>query len=86
MVAEQKMVVLWTTDLACRGLDILDLTHVIHWDLPKTSDTYVHRSGRTARLGQPGRVISFISSEQEFVLQRWSNELQISIPCIGRQK
>ena len=45
------MRVLVATDIAARGIDIDDITHVINFDLPETPETYVHRIGRTARAG-----------------------------------
>lgn len=77
--------ILLSTDLAARGLDVTDCTHVIHFDLPDTADTYVHRSGRTGRLGRPGQVVSIVTANQEFVLQRLTNKLQVDITCVGRQ-
>jgi superfamily II DNA/RNA helicase len=77
--------VLLSTDLAARGLDIVDITHIIQMDLPEGADTYVHRAGRTGRFGRPGQVVSIITPEQEFVLQRLTNKLQVDITCIGRQ-
>ena len=76
--------VLLSTDLAARGLDIVDITHIIHMDLPDNADMYVHRSGRTGRLNRSGHVISIITQEQEFVLQRIMNQLQVDITCVGR--
>eukprot|EP00557_Chaetoceros_sp_GSL56_P009182 CAMPEP_0176495416 /NCGR_PEP_ID=MMETSP0200_2-20121128/10638_1 /TAXON_ID=947934 /ORGANISM="Chaetoceros sp., Strain GSL56" /LENGTH=203 /DNA_ID=CAMNT_0017893279 /DNA_START=354 /DNA_END=962 /DNA_ORIENTATION=+ len=46
--------ILITSDLAARGLDIADITHVINYDLPREGDTYVHRGGRAGRLGRKG--------------------------------
>ena len=43
--------VLVATDVAARGLDILDITHVFNFDMPRTADTYLHRIGRTRRAG-----------------------------------
>ena len=75
-----------STDLAARGLDVPDISHVINFDLPNDGDTYVHRGGRTGRLGRSGSVISLITSDQEFVLERLANKLCLDIDCIARQK
>mmetsp|Transcript_16480 Transcript_16480/g.18425 ORF Transcript_16480/g.18425 Transcript_16480/m.18425 type:complete len:516 (-) Transcript_16480:727-2274(-) len=78
--------VMVTTDLVARGLDILGVTHIIHFDLPPDADTYLHRSGRAGRLGQKGSIISILTSDQEFVLKRLANELSVNVKCVGRQK
>ncbi|KAL1503692.1 hypothetical protein AB1Y20_012165 [Prymnesium parvum] len=53
--------VLVTTDLAARGLDKLDVAHVVHFDFPKSASDYVHRCGRTARAGARGTVHSLVT-------------------------
>jgi ATP-dependent RNA helicase RhlE len=52
--------ILIATDVAARGLDIPDVTHVINYDVPQTYDTYVHRIGRTGRSGKKGNAITFV--------------------------
>ena len=52
--------VLIATDVAARGLDIPDVTHVINYDVPQTYDTYVHRIGRTGRAGKKGTALTFV--------------------------
>lgn len=56
--------VLIATDIAARGIDIHDLPHVVNFDLPNDSETYVHRIGRTGRAGKDGIAISFCSEEE----------------------
>jgi ATP-dependent RNA helicase DeaD len=56
------------TDVAARGLDIEDVTHVINWDVPENAEDYVHRVGRTARMGKIGRAATFVTPEDgEFI-------------------
>ena len=55
-----KINILIATDVAARGLDIPDVTHVINYDVPQTYDTYVHRIGRTGRSGKKGTALTFI--------------------------
>jgi superfamily II DNA/RNA helicase len=65
-----KIQFLIATDVAARGLDINDITHVINYDLPKFCEDYVHRIGRTGRAGKEGEAISFCSSADLRNLQR----------------
>ncbi len=60
--------VLVATDVAARGLDIVDLSHVVNFDLPEEPESYVHRIGRTARAGASGIAISFCSIEERPLL------------------
>ncbi len=50
------------TDLASRGLDVRDITHVINFDMPHQIEDYIHRIGRTGRAGDLGTSISFITA------------------------
>lgn len=61
MFHKNEVSVLVASDVAARGLDIKDVSHVINYDVPKTSKEYIHRIGRTARAGSEGKVISLIS-------------------------
>jgi ATP-dependent RNA helicase RhlE len=60
--------VLVATDVAARGLDVDDITHVINYDLPVEAETYVHRIGRTGRAGADGDAISFCCAEDRAYL------------------
>jgi ATP-dependent RNA helicase RhlE len=52
--------VLIATDVAARGLDITEVTHVINYQQPKNFDSYIHRIGRTGRAGKAGKAFTFI--------------------------
>lgn len=57
---QDRINILIATDVAARGLDIPDVTHVINYDVPQTYDTYVHRIGRTGRSGKKGTALTFV--------------------------
>jgi len=61
--------VLVATNVAARGLDIPDVTHVVNFDLPQSAEEYVHRIGRTARAGKRGTAITFVG---EWDLDAWA--------------
>jgi ATP-dependent RNA helicase RhlE len=65
----KRLRVLIATDVASRGIDIDDLTHVINFDLPESDETYVHRIGRTGRKGLSGKAFSFCSPEEKSLLK-----------------
>ena len=60
-----KTSVLLATDVAARGLDVPSVDHVVHYQLPRTADTYVHRSGRTGRAGKDGLALQLVSPEEK---------------------
>lgn len=57
-----KVKILVATDVAARGLDISDVTHVINYEVPKTYDSYIHRIGRTGRAGKTGKAFTFVEN------------------------
>jgi ATP-dependent RNA helicase RhlE len=61
--------VLVATDVASRGLDIPEISHVVNYDLPDTAAEYVHRIGRTGRAGRSGIALSFVSAEQRHLIR-----------------
>lgn len=86
-VGDDKLRILLSTDLTARGIDIPNISVVINYDLPNdnAADTYVHRGGRAGRLGSKGKVMSLITADQEFVLERLANKLSLDIRCVARQ-
>ena len=67
---QAQIKVLVATDVAARGLDIDDISHVINFDLPDEDELYVHRVGRTARAGKTGIAISLITPSEQWRLRR----------------
>ncbi|MFA4835228.1 MAG: DEAD/DEAH box helicase [Dehalococcoidia bacterium] len=65
-----KITTLVATDVAARGLDIDDISHVFNFDLPQDTEMYVHRIGRTARAGKTGIAISFVTPKEKWYLHR----------------
>jgi ATP-dependent RNA helicase RhlE len=61
--------VIVATDIAARGIDIVDLKMVINYDLPDVAETYVHRIGRTGRAGNTGTALSFCSQDEHFMVR-----------------
>lgn len=62
--SQNKATILVASDVAARGLDIPGIKHVVHYHLPRTADTYIHRSGRTARAGNEGVSVMICSPEE----------------------
>ncbi len=75
-----KARILVATDIAARGLDIDDLTHVFNFDLPEEAENYVHRIGRTARAGNSGEAITFCSFQEKDLLKDVEKFIKASIP------
>ncbi|MBN2184652.1 MAG: DEAD/DEAH box helicase [Candidatus Krumholzibacteriota bacterium] len=73
--------VLVATDVAARGLDVDDITHVINYDLPVEAVTYIHRIGRTARAGADGNAISFCCAEDRAYLREIERLLGRPVPA-----
>ncbi len=62
--------VLLATDVAARGIDLPDVSHVINYDMPRSADVYLHRIGRTARAGKKGNAVSLVEAHDQPMLDR----------------
>ncbi|WP_041139587.1 DEAD/DEAH box helicase [Beduini massiliensis] len=79
---DNKARILVATDIAARGIDIDDLTHVINFDLPEQAENYVHRIGRTARAGASGEAITFCCYQEKDLLKEVERFIHQSIPVV----
>jgi ATP-dependent RNA helicase RhlE len=77
--------VLVATDIAARGIDVDELSHVINFDLPNVPETYVHRIGRTGRAGLGGTAVSFCDNEEKEYLRDIQKLILKKIPVIDDQ-
>ncbi|MBL7222108.1 MAG: DEAD/DEAH box helicase [Phycisphaerae bacterium] len=75
-----KYRVLVATDIAARGIDVDGVSHVINFDLPNESESYVHRIGRTARAGKAGKAISFCAGDEMGYLREIQKLIKRQIP------
>lgn len=75
-----KTRVLIATDVAARGLDIADVTHVVNFDTPKSPADYLHRIGRTGRAGKDGIAITFMNEEEEELIVPIEELMKMEIP------
>ncbi|OQX72459.1 MAG: RNA helicase [Bacteroidetes bacterium 4484_249] len=81
-----ELKVLIATDVSARGIDIPNVEYVVNYDLPETSETYVHRVGRTGRGSQKGQAVSFCSSEEKELLADIEKNLGKAIQRIDISK
>ena len=79
---EGKIRVLVATDIAARGIDVDDLSHVINFELPNIPETYVHRIGRTGRAGNSGSAFSFCDMEERAYLRDIHKLIDQTIPVV----
>ena len=77
--------VLIATDIAARGIDVDGITHVINYEVPNVAENYVHRIGRTARAGQSGTAISFVTLEEKSFIRDIEKTIGQKIPVISDQ-
>ncbi|MGF1875403.1 ATP-dependent RNA helicase SrmB [Photobacterium frigidiphilum] len=72
--------ILIATDVAARGIDLPDISHVINFDMPRTADVYLHRIGRTARAGKKGIAISLVEAHDQAMIERVSRYMEEEVP------
>ena len=70
------------TDVAARGLDVDGITHVVNYDLPDDTESYVHRIGRTGRMGRKGEAWSFVTREDQPQIEKISSTWNMTIPIV----
>jgi superfamily II DNA/RNA helicase len=76
-----KFDVLVATDLASRGIDVADITHIVNYDIPEDPEVYVHRVGRTARMGATGKAYTFVTPAQGMELTKIEELIHMLIPA-----
>lgn len=74
-----EFIYLVATDVAARGIDVEEVTHIINYDLPMEKESYVHRTGRTARAGRKGKAITFVTPYEDRFLKDIEEYIGFSI-------
>lgn len=74
-----KFMFLVATDVAARGIDVEKVTHVINYDIPMEKESYIHRIGRTGRIGNKGKAITFVTSKEKRFLNEIEEEFSLNI-------
>lgn len=77
---KHKIPVLVATDLAARGIDVHNISHIVNYDLPQDIQVYVHRIGRTARMGASGKAITFVTRDEGTALTEVEKLINKEIP------
>ncbi|MGK2878292.1 MAG: DEAD/DEAH box helicase [Solirubrobacterales bacterium] len=77
---DNRVPVLVATDIAARGLDVQNVTHVINYDLPNSAEIYTHRIGRTGRAGRGGRAITLVESRDKEDFKAIEKHINVEIP------
>jgi superfamily II DNA/RNA helicase len=77
---DNRVPVLVATDIAARGLDVQNVTHVINYDLPNSAEIYTHRIGRTGRAGRGGRAITLVESRDKDDFRAIEKHINVEVP------
>ena len=78
-----KFEILVATDLASRGIDVQGITHIVNYDVPEDPEVYIHRIGRTARMGAEGKAYTFVIPDQGEMLTKIENLINMQIPQLN---
>ncbi|MEN0644559.1 DEAD/DEAH box helicase [Alkalicoccobacillus gibsonii] len=78
--------ILVATDIAARGLDVEDVTHIIQLDAPAEADSYLHRAGRTGRVGKAGQVITLLEKHQGYKIEQLKRDLELTLEKVFLRK
>jgi ATP-dependent RNA helicase RhlE len=71
--------ILVATDIAARGIDVLSISHVINYDMPDTTDAYIHRIGRTGRVNKTGEAFTLVTSEDKDMVKALETVLRVPL-------
>jgi superfamily II DNA/RNA helicase len=77
---DNRVPVLVATDIAARGLDVQNVTHVINYDLPNSAEIYTHRIGRTGRAGRGGRAITLVEPRDKEEFKAIEKHINVEVP------
>ncbi len=77
---KRRFDVLVATDIAARGIDVEQVSHVVNFDMPNTTDAYTHRIGRTGRSEREGKAYTFVTDEDRYLVSQVEKRLGASIP------
>jgi len=86
LLKNKRTDVLVATDVAARGLDIKNVTHIYHYDVPKTSTDYIHRIGRTARAGENGKAVTLLTGPDHENFRRVQSNEELEIKKVSIPK